>query len=242
MINNNKEAKMKKSLLATVIAGTFVLTACGSEEPKKVETPVTKNAVKETKSDKSVVLETKSDKSVAPAKKDVELPKVEMPLKKAPMASKEIELIKKDVLSEKKGSQDKLAEILLSEKEKGLAFSKKSKEEVDALEGLKKKEYEMQLKELEEAFSKVEVYVSDKYIDTKKQSFYISEFVVAPGVAFGEVQFDDQSKEKYFVFKSDDKWSIYETKADKEAREKKLKAYLESLKKKESAKKDVEKK
>jgi hypothetical protein len=214
---------MKKSLLATVIMGTLALTACGESE--KSDDAVFKKEVK-----KEVVKPEDSEKAlVADSEKgNVKLPMVKTELKK--LGTDKSFLLKKDLLTQSSTSKEKVKKEMLEFKESGLSFTPLMKDEFDALKGIEKEGYELKLKNYRSTLSVLEIYLSDKYEGTKKQSFYFSESSLASEVGYFEVQFDDMSKEDMFIIKSEDKWVVFETKVEKEAREKKLKAFLESSK------------
>lgn len=230
---------MKKTLLSALIVSSLSLVGCGSGESEKAPLNPAKEVKQEAK--KEVKEDAKKDakKDAKSEAKKVELPKVKTQAKPL-VARKEVKLAVDNLLAEKAGAEDKLVALIKAEKEKGSAFVKQSKEEVEALKGMAKEEYEMQLEEYQKAFSALEVFVSDKYVDTKKQSFYFSDFVTLSTVAFAEVQFDDESKEVYFVLNEGGKWSPYETKKEKAEREKKLKDLLAKLQKVQAEKSEKE--
>lgn len=206
---------MKKTLLATLVLSSLALTACGESE--KSEVSVAKDSAKQ---------ETVETSETAKSEDKVELPMVKTELKK-PGNDKSI-LLKSELLSGAEGSKDKVKTAMLKFKEDGLSFNLLMKDEVDALKGIAKDDYEIKLKDFKAKISVLEAFLSDKHEGTKKQSFYFSNTSVGSEVGFFEVQYDDMSKEDMFIYKSEGKWVVFETKAEKEAREKKLKAFLKA--------------
>lgn len=202
---------MKKTLVISVALTALALSACGESE---------KQAPGQSKENVTPSIEGK------PAEK-VELPKVDVTKIKKPALNNDLFVqAKKDLLSDLSGTQDKAKKSLLSAKEKGLTFLEKSKEDFAGLKGMMKDEYEIKLKDYKLALSAVEIFLSDKYDGTNKQSFYFSEVATNSSIGFFEAQFDDMTKEMKFVVKEDKKWTVYETKAEAEKRMKELKAFI----------------
>ena len=222
----------KKALVISVLSSTLLLSACGQDEalvdPVKTPETIEKEVDKKATEGKPSVDPALVDPNKEPKKESL----VKDNLKEAEKNSKEISLAKKAFAKGTDAGRKEAQELLFKAQDKGHLFKEIFFDEIEKLSDKEKAQYEKQKDSLKPAISAAEIFLSDKYEGSEKQSFYFSKKAVAEDIAVFETEFDNKEKEIKFLTKNEKgDWVVFETKKEKLEREKSQKARLAAKKK-----------